>query len=76
MYIATLQLMSNGNQFSYPAITLPFSGRNTSFRKYMAYPHRREVDTRLLCSGKAEVALIRSITTSPVVEHPDSEKSR
>jgi len=37
---------------------------------------RSEVETSEQCSGMTGVDLIRSITTSPVVEHPDREKPR
>ena len=39
-------------------------------------PQRIEVDNNEKCSGQEGVALIRSITTSPVVEQPDSENPR
>ena len=39
-------------------------------------PHRNDVDNSEKCSGMEGVAFIRSITTSPVVEHPDSENPR
>jgi hypothetical protein len=52
------------------------SGRNTSLSTYIVVPQRSEVDRMEKCSPNDGVALIRSITTSPVVEQPDSEKPR